>query len=254
MILTALLVLTLAAPSSAAAPIPEPAIRAQDKSAKADPLDAEFEKLMQEAVEASNTYQEKKKTDPKTPRWQAGMWDKFQALSGKGHGRSLLWLAQNAQYKFESKKEATAKKLELYGQLIEKFGSTDWADVIVMAVTSEKKSFGMAEMDKLLSQLKATSKNPEAQAAALDALSTVLTGTSAGESERKRAAEYKDELVKNYQDSKVVSRMNAKAFREKNLVVGLAVPDFTAKDIEGAEFKLSDYKGKVVLLDFWGFW
>jgi hypothetical protein len=182
------------------------------------------------------------------------MWDKFQALADKGHGRSLFWLAQNAQHKYESKKEATAKKLELYGQVIEKFGSTDWADVIVMGVTSEKKSFGMAEMDKLLSQLKATSKNPEARAAALDALSTVLTGTSAGESERKRAAEYKDELVKNYQDSKVVSRMNAKAFREKNLVVGLAVPDFTAKDIENAEFKLSDYKGKVVLLDFWGFW
>jgi len=48
--------------------------------------------------------------------------------------------------------------------------------------------------------------------------------------------------------------MNAKAFREQNLAVGKPVPDFTAKDIEGAEFKLSEYKGKVVLLDFWGFW
>ena len=48
--------------------------------------------------------------------------------------------------------------------------------------------------------------------------------------------------------------MGRKEYREKNLAVGMAVPDFTAKDIEGAEFKLSDYKGKVVLLDFWGFW
>jgi hypothetical protein len=121
-------------------------------------------------------------------------------------------------------------------------------------VTSEKKYFGMAEMDKLLSQLKATSKNRDAQAAALEALTTVLTGTSAGEAERKRAAEYKDELVKSFQGTHVVDRMNAKEFKEKNLAVGMAVPDFTAKDIEGAEFKLSDYKGKVVLLDFWGFW
>jgi hypothetical protein len=254
MILTALLMLTLTAPPAAAAPPPAPAIRAQEKSAQADPLDAEFEKLMKEAEQASGDYAEKRKTDPKTPRWEIGMWSKFEELADKGHGRSLLWLAQNAHRKFEGKSEITAKKLELYGKLIEKFGSADWSDRIVGYVVNEKKFFGMQEMDKLLSQLKSTSKNTEAQAAALDALSNILTGTSASDSDRKRASEYKDELVKNFQDSKVVSRMNAKAFREQNLVVGKPVPDFAAKDIEGADFKLSDYKGKVVLIDFWGFW
>jgi peroxiredoxin len=31
-------------------------------------------------------------------------------------------------------------------------------------------------------------------------------------------------------------------------------PDFSAKDISGRSIKLSDYKGKVVLLDFWATW
>ncbi len=31
-------------------------------------------------------------------------------------------------------------------------------------------------------------------------------------------------------------------------------PDFSAKDAEGAPFKLSDYRGQVVLLDFWATW
>ena len=36
--------------------------------------------------------------------------------------------------------------------------------------------------------------------------------------------------------------------------VGCEAPEIVAKDIQGVEFKLSDYRGKVVLLDFWGFW
>jgi len=43
-------------------------------------------------------------------------------------------------------------------------------------------------------------------------------------------------------------------FALENLAVGRPCPDFDAVDAEGVAFKLSDYKGKVVLVDFWGFW
>ena len=38
------------------------------------------------------------------------------------------------------------------------------------------------------------------------------------------------------------------------LAVGQEAPDFTTKDTDGIEFKLSDYRGKVVVIDDWGFW
>jgi len=37
-------------------------------------------------------------------------------------------------------------------------------------------------------------------------------------------------------------------------LTGKAAPAFTAKDTKGNELSLSDYKGKVVLLDFWASW
>ncbi len=49
---------------------------------------------------------------------------------------------------------------------------------------------------------------------------------------------------------------NAKGalFALTGLRVGHRAPDFVSEDVEGVELRLSDYRGKVVLLDFWGFW
>jgi hypothetical protein len=38
------------------------------------------------------------------------------------------------------------------------------------------------------------------------------------------------------------------------LFVGNRAPDFEAVDVHDKRFKLSDYRGKIVALDFWGFW
>jgi hypothetical protein len=40
----------------------------------------------------------------------------------------------------------------------------------------------------------------------------------------------------------------------RTLRVGKVAPEITATDLDEKEFKLSDYRGKVVLLDFWGNW
>jgi hypothetical protein len=36
--------------------------------------------------------------------------------------------------------------------------------------------------------------------------------------------------------------------------IGAVAPEISGKDLDDVDFKLSDYRGKVVLLDFWGFW
>ena len=43
-------------------------------------------------------------------------------------------------------------------------------------------------------------------------------------------------------------------FELENLSVGCVAPDIVGKDLDGREFRLSEYRGKVVMLDFWGHW
>lgn len=65
--------------------------------------------------------------------------------------------------------------------------------------------------------------------------------------ELQKAAEVaKDERLKNEISSAI-------EIREK-FSVGLIAPDIEGQDLDGVSFKLSDYKGKVVFLDFWGDW
>ncbi|HMC90420.1 MAG TPA: redoxin domain-containing protein [Gemmataceae bacterium] len=43
-------------------------------------------------------------------------------------------------------------------------------------------------------------------------------------------------------------------FELRHLLPGKPAPEIAGQDIDGKGFKLSDYRGKVVLLDFWGHW
>jgi hypothetical protein len=43
-------------------------------------------------------------------------------------------------------------------------------------------------------------------------------------------------------------------FELRNLQIGMASPDIEGEDVDGEVFRLSDYRGKVVVLDFWGDW
>ncbi len=60
-----------------------------------------------------------------------------------------------------------------------------------------------------------------------------------------------------YEKLKQKTDLLAKTNRDKKIIekFGSAnAPNFTLKDLQGKETKLSDYKGKVVVLDFWATW
>ncbi len=48
--------------------------------------------------------------------------------------------------------------------------------------------------------------------------------------------------------------LGGEIFEIKYLGIGKTAPDISGEDIDGTEFKTSDYRGKVVVIDFWGDW
>ncbi|MDZ4289171.1 MAG: TlpA disulfide reductase family protein [Prosthecobacter sp.] len=79
------------------------------------------------------------------------------------------------------------------------------------------------------------------------------------EEAKAKAMDYFQEVVANYPGAAIqgfplgdqASRM---MFEMTNLAVGSQVPDIEGKDLDGNAFKLSDYRGKHVVLMFWGGW
>lgn len=72
-----------------------------------------------------------------------------------------------------------------------------------------------------------------------------------------------ESAMKEYGDVKLPGRGEAQTiaaaakvelFELRNLRIGKPAPDIEGEDLDGTKFKLSDYKGKVVVLDFWGDW
>jgi hypothetical protein len=51
----------------------------------------------------------------------------------------------------------------------------------------------------------------------------------------------------------VADRVKPELFEIRNLRVGKQAPDIEGEDQDGVKFKLSEYRGKVVLLDFWSY-
>jgi cytochrome oxidase Cu insertion factor (SCO1/SenC/PrrC family) len=66
------------------------------------------------------------------------------------------------------------------------------------------------------------------------------------------AADYAD--VTTPRGFKLGEQAKSNLYEMGNLSVGKAAPEIEGKDADGKPIKLSDYAGKVVVIDFWGNW
>jgi hypothetical protein len=79
-------------------------------------------------------------------------------------------------------------------------------------------------------------------------------------SARREAEELLDALVKDGpavdlgRRGSLLEVAEGQLFELRHLQLGMVAPEIEGRDLDGVAFKLSDYRGKVVVLDFWGNW
>jgi len=108
---------------------------------------------------------------------------------------------------------------------------------------------------KFLQTVLDSSKNIDAQGYAAYGLAKAMLGRSGEKNEK--AESLLARVVKdfpNVANGSLAKTAERELFEIQHLSIGCEAPEITAEDIDGVEFSLSDYRGKVVVLDFWGDW
>ena len=96
---------------------------------------------------------------------------------------------------------------------------------------------------------------PGVRALALFTLaSSIVDDPHAWYAEREEARKLLATLKQDYAATSYARQADGFLFQLDNLQIGMTAPEIEAVDAQGVAVKLSDYRGKVVVVDFWGFW
>lgn len=65
---------------------------------------------------------------------------------------------------------------------------------------------------------------------------------------------FAQKYIEEYEDSSVAENLKAQIKNAQSFVIGAEAPNFAMNDVEGNEVNLTDFRGKVLLVDFWASW
>jgi hypothetical protein len=251
------------AAASAAVVAPPPA--APSTPTAAENLATEYADLSKSYEEAERVYfepyrraksdeeAEKIHLDPEQEPWKVYV-PKFQDLARRAHGtdagvRALLWLVQHAED--EESGIAAQAAVELVTD------SVDSAELIGLAsfLRYGYRSVGEQTAHSALNVLVLRSPHPDVRAQAYFSAACIFmeSARSPGGS-NDVPKQMLVALCRDYPDSPAAKEAEHVLFALEHLQIGSPAPEIEATDVDGVAFKLSGYRGQVVVLDFWGFW
>ena len=188
----------------------------------------------------------------KAPQPIATYFGRFEALAKQGNAEALLFCALEVQELDRPMEEIKSFKMAAFERLSTEFLNHKIMEKVVSKVGRQDQWLSEKEITSVLGRITKKGGTEAARSEAGYQLARRMEdlGTPFG---IKRAAELYAFVQKNFPESRAAKRSSDRIAGLK-LAPGNEAPDFSAIDPDGNAFKLSDYRGKVVVLDFWGFW
>lgn len=121
---------------------------------------------------------------------------------------------------------------------------------------ARKKAAAEQKVRGMLARVIAENPSPDVAAQALLARANLVLQVR-GEVDAAAKAAAMDDVragAKLAVEAKLKGQLDGILYEQQHLQVGMIAPEIAGQDLDGVDFKLSDYRGKVVLLDFWGYW
>ena len=170
-----------------------------------------------------------------------------EGLTGEERVPFLCWAALNS-----NSKELTGRAVD---DLLEQHAKSPRLLELLEGYFGLVRGLGPDKTQEVLSRLQADSPHAQVRAWAMYAQASLLQrNRSATEADKAKAEELLAQAEQLAAGSELADRIAAPRFQKERLQIGMKAPDIVGEDVDGTPFKLSDYLGKVVVLDFWGFW
>lgn len=126
---------------------------------------------------------------------------------------------------------------------------------LVMSIRYASGRVGEERVAEALKTVAEKTAVPDNRGCALTALAAMWNDSAQAPAERKAEAKRMlAEVIEKHGKCPAAPQARGILNELEHLQVGMTAPDFDATDGDGVKFKLSDYRGRVVVLDFWGFW
>ncbi|MBL8822719.1 MAG: hypothetical protein JNJ77_09050 [Planctomycetia bacterium] len=176
----------------------------------------------------------------------AAVFEKVKSAGKNEHAVPLLvWVSRQGVYSDQAAKVAGDAQKLMLDQFIE---APELGDVCMSLADSED-----AKATETLKKILDKTKHEDVKAKACLALGKQYAKKELTHPDAEKMFE---RVLKEFPklDKNVKNMASGELNELKFLSVGKPALEIAGKDLDDKEFKLSDYKGKVVLLDFWGFW
>ena len=205
-------------------------------------ISKEYEKAQKAYGEAYQKATEEERKDLKYPnsREYAKRMIEIAEKDPKNAGAmdALLWAVQHAYHD----KNTAPRALKL---LEENHIETEKLDEICQRLVYG----GLPESQPFLERVLEKNSHEKVKGAASLALGQMLAHKDAETAEK-----HLNNVIEKYGTKKQKERAKGELFEMHHLAVGKVAPEIEGEDVDGKKFKLSDYRGKVVVIDFWGDW